>query len=119
MYEKLKKSHNIDVQISPNVLKQYPIARELNYEAVNNNRSRNRNKLLYDYKIQNPVDFSKLFLNTQMAQYSGFDETCDSAALLNIIMFSDVKSIVGQIADKVSNFILIFLVNFVQLNSSK
>ncbi|VDH97938.1 Hypothetical predicted protein [Mytilus galloprovincialis] len=82
MYKTLKKSYKIDMQIYPNVLQKYPVARNLNYEAVNNNRSvlfRGKNDLPnYDYKIQNPVDLSKLFLNTQMTQYTGFDETCDS-----------------------------------------
>lgn len=113
MYKTLKKSHKIDVQIYPNILQKYPVARKLNYEAVNNNRSvlfRGKNDYPnYDYKIQNPVDLSKLFLNTQMAQYTGFDETCDSSVLLNIIMFSDVTSIVGQLADKVSTLITYIL----------
>ncbi|CAC5390663.1 unnamed protein product [Mytilus coruscus] len=104
LFNTLKQSYKIDVQMYPNILQNYPVARLLNYEAVNNNRSilfrGKKDYPNYDYKIQNAVDLSKLFLNTQMAQYAGFDETCDSSALLNIIMYSDVTSIVGHLADK-------------------
>ncbi|CAG2232118.1 unnamed protein product [Mytilus edulis] len=75
----------------------------LNYEAVNNNKivrsGKRKDYKNYDYKIQNPVDFSKLFLSTSMAQYVGFNETCDSSALLTIIMCSD-RSCIGQLADQ-------------------
>lgn len=105
VFNTLKQSHNIDTQCYPNHLKCYPGAVNLNYEAINNNRivrsGRNRNYQNYDYKIQNPVEFSKLYLNTNMAQYTGFDDTCDSSALLNIIMCSDT-SVLGRLADQVS-----------------
>ncbi|VDI48370.1 Hypothetical predicted protein [Mytilus galloprovincialis] len=104
MYKRLKQSHKIDVQKYPNILQKYPVARLLNYEAINNNRNilfrGKKDYPNYDYKIQNAVDLSKLFLNSQMAQYAGFDETCDSSVLLNIIMHSDVTSIVSNLADK-------------------
>ncbi|XP_052074713.1 uncharacterized protein LOC127712365 [Mytilus californianus] len=48
------------------------------------------------------MEFSKLFLNANMAQYTGFDETCDSSALLNIIMCSDT-SVLGRLADQLRN----------------
>lgn len=109
MYKRLKQSHKIDVQTYPNILQKYPVARLLNYEVINNNRTilfrGKKDYPNYDYKIQNAVDLSKLFLNSQMAQYAGFDETCDSSVLLNIIMHSDVTSIVSNLADKVSTSI--------------
>ncbi|CAC5366487.1 unnamed protein product [Mytilus coruscus] len=104
-FNTLKKSDKIDIQCYPNQLKCYKGTVHLNYEAINNNRivrsGRNKDYQNYDYKIQNPVEFSKLFLNANMAQYTGFDETCDSSALLNIITCSDT-SVLGQLADKVS-----------------
>ncbi|CAG2203968.1 unnamed protein product [Mytilus edulis] len=106
VFNTLKQSHNIDTQCYPNHLECYPGAVNLNYEAINNNRivrsGRNRNYQNYDYKIQNPVEFSKLYLNTNMAQYTGFDDTCDSSALLNIIMCSDT-SVLGRLADQLRN----------------
>lgn len=40
----------------------------------------------YNYKVQNAVDFSKLFLPLNIAHYTAFDEACDSSALLGIII---------------------------------
>lgn len=96
---------NIDTQCYPKYLELYQKA-VLNYEAANNNKivlsGKRKDYKNYDYKIQNPVDFSKLFLSTSMAQYVGFDETCDSSALLTIIMCSD-RSRLGGLADQVSS----------------
>lgn len=93
----------INTQVYPNYLKFYPktgTRHNLNYEAVNNNINAPRLKKPKDYKIYNPVEFSKLFLATNMAKYVGFDETCDSSALLNIIGRSDTSPI-GTVADEV------------------
>ena len=68
--------------------------KDLNYEAINNNKSlvwvrgKGDNRS-YDYNVQNDVDFSKLFLQTHMAQYIGFDDTCDLSALLSLIIDID------------------------------
>lgn len=62
----------------------------LNYEAINNNKTTSKNqKSMYDYQVRNHVDFSKLFLATNMAIYTAFDETVDISALLGIIINID------------------------------
>lgn len=107
MYNSLKQSHNIDKQCHPDILDVYPVGgKELNYETVNDNRTKYgsgqfKHNAKLDYEIQNSVDFSKLFFNNiNMAQYTGFDETCDSSALLNIIICSD-KHPLPQVAKEV------------------
>ncbi|CAG2243217.1 unnamed protein product [Mytilus edulis] len=69
--------------------------REIEYSSHTGNRAPN-----YDYKVQNAVDLSKLFLETRMAHYKGFDESCDSSALLGIIVSIDMFPAVVQIAAK-------------------
>ena len=44
---------------------------------------------MYDYKVRNHVDFSKLFLATNIAIYTAFDETVDISALLGMIINID------------------------------
>jgi hypothetical protein len=77
----------------------------LNYEAINNNSkiiSKHR-KSKYDYKVRNHVDFSKLFLATNMAIYTAFDETVDISALLGMIINIDTfPQNVRNISDQVS-----------------
>ncbi|CAC5362364.1 unnamed protein product [Mytilus coruscus] len=90
---KLTVQHKIDTQTYPTRLQRYPQTDGiyLNYEAVNNNKDKYKYmKQHYDYKIKNAVDLSKLFLNTDMAKYNGFDETCDSSALLGLIINLDL-----------------------------
>jgi uncharacterized protein (UPF0147 family) len=57
---------------------------------------------MYDYKVRNHVDFSKLFLATNMAIYTAFDETVDISALLGMIINIDtfpqnVRNIAAQV----------------------
>lgn len=107
MYNSLKQSHKIDKQCHPEILDVYPVGgKELNYETVNDNRTKFgsgqfKHNAKLNYEIHNSVDFSKLFFNNiNMAQYTGFDETCDSSALLNIIICSD-KHPLPQVAKEV------------------
>lgn len=81
----------IDTQTYPTHLKRYgPTNTPLNYEAVKNNKTTYGNQIAkYDYKIKNVVDLSKLFLQTHMVHYTGFDDTCDSSALLGLIINID------------------------------
>ncbi|XP_063412588.1 uncharacterized protein LOC134695295 [Mytilus trossulus] len=92
---RLKKVHQ---QIYGSHLKRYaPTNTILNYEAINNNKtSFGRTKALYDYKIKSPVDLSKLFLQTHMAHFTAFDDSCDSSALLGIIVNIDRFPVVIQ-----------------------
>lgn len=90
LYETLCVQHKIDTQTYLTSLKRYPSTGKdgiyLNYEAVNKNKDNNGyNKQNYDYEIKNAVDLSKLFLKTDMANYKGFDEICDSSTLLGLI----------------------------------
>ncbi|CAC5387269.1 unnamed protein product [Mytilus coruscus] len=90
-YNQLSCHHKIDTQIYPNHLQRYqPTNTYLNYEIINNNKAKHGyKKANYDYTIKNAVDLSKLFLQTHMAHYTGFDETCDSSALLGLIINID------------------------------
>ncbi|VDI82861.1 Hypothetical predicted protein [Mytilus galloprovincialis] len=90
LYETLCVQDKIDTQTYQTRLKRYPSTGKegiyLNYEAVNKNKDNNGyNKQNYDYEIKNAVDLSKLFLKTDMANYKGFDEICDSSTLLGLI----------------------------------
>ncbi|CAG2247237.1 unnamed protein product [Mytilus edulis] len=87
-YNELIHNYKIDTQIYPGHLQRDPqTGIFLNYEAVNNNKaSYGKNVAKYDYTIKNAVDLSKLFLQTHMAHYTGFDVTCDSSALLGLII---------------------------------
>lgn len=81
--------YKIDNQNYPSHLKKYSRT-YLNYEMINKNKDNfgkwtNR----YDYRVKNPVDLSKLFLQTHMAKYQGIDDTCDSSALLGMIINID------------------------------
>ncbi|XP_063412537.1 uncharacterized protein LOC134695249 [Mytilus trossulus] len=65
-----------------------PTKTQLNYQAINNNKTK-RNKAQYDYRVKTPVDLSRLFLQTYMAHFTAFDDSCDSSALLGIIVNID------------------------------
>lgn len=108
LYNSLQQTHGIQTQTYPKQLRICPTSgRELNYEAINNNsliprvrRKPDVNK--YDYKVTNHVEFSKLFLNTFMAQYTALDDTCDLSALLGIIINIDkFPQTVQNVASKV------------------
>ncbi|CAG2200900.1 unnamed protein product [Mytilus edulis] len=91
LYNSLKLSDQIDLQTHQRHLRTYGTTRfYLNYEAINRNKLSHGNRTaLYDYKIQNAVDLSKLFLQTHMIHYTAFNETCDSSALLGMIINID------------------------------
>ena len=60
---------------------------------------------MYDYKVRNHVDFSKLFLATNMAIYTAFDETIDISALLGMIINIDTfPQNVRKISDQVKYY---------------
>lgn len=90
-YDILVKSSNIDGQLFPGYVKKHPATStyEFNYKSINNNNGEKRGPRFYDYRVKNSVDYSKLFLLPHMAWFTGFDETCDSSALLGILLKSD------------------------------
>ncbi|XP_052075456.1 uncharacterized protein LOC127712898 [Mytilus californianus] len=91
LYNELTLNHKIDTQTYPTHLKQYqPTKTYLNYEAVNNSKATHGyQKAKYDYAIKSVVDISKLFVQTHMAHYTGFDETCNSSSVLGLIINID------------------------------
>ncbi|CAG2214271.1 unnamed protein product [Mytilus edulis] len=110
LYEELILRQKIDSQTYPAHLKQYqPTKAYLYYEAVNNNKAvYDYQYAKYDYKIKSVVDLSKLFLQPHMAHYTGFDDTCDSSAVLGLIINIDkfpavVQTDAQDVRDKVRN----------------
>ncbi|CAG2194573.1 unnamed protein product [Mytilus edulis] len=74
----------------------------LNYGSVEKDSIKNN-------KIQNAIDLSKLFLQPFMAKYTGFNETCDSSALLGLIMHvgnKNEKNGQKRYVNKVNNFVI-------------
>lgn len=98
MYTSLVASDHINTQTSHNYLRTYlPTKTKLNYEAINNNKTLYGGQTWkYDRCVKNPFDLSKLFLPTHMAQYIASDSTCDSSALLAIIINIDQFPLVVQ-----------------------
>ncbi|CAC5423711.1 unnamed protein product [Mytilus coruscus] len=97
LYNSLVSSHSIDTQSCNGYLKKYPATNKyfLSYESINNNRSvpktKKYNKWMndyqkYDFKVTSHVNLSKLFLQPHMALYSAIDESCDSSALLGMVI---------------------------------
>ncbi|VDI13262.1 Hypothetical predicted protein [Mytilus galloprovincialis] len=91
LYNALIVSDNIDKQTHNTHLKLYkPTNKGLNYEAINTNYDKfGKSVKQYDYKVYNAVDLSKLFLQTHMAKYTAIGDSCDSSALLGIIINID------------------------------
>ncbi|VDI17085.1 Hypothetical predicted protein [Mytilus galloprovincialis] len=108
LYQTLMLSDQIDLQTQTKYLRTYGVASNyLNYEAINNNKTTHGYRtVLYDYKVQNAVDLSKLFLQTHMAQYTGFDGSCDSSALFGMITKIDKFPVnVQTVANDVSIYL--------------
>ncbi|XP_052080610.1 uncharacterized protein LOC127718585 [Mytilus californianus] len=110
LYNSLKSSDSIDKQGNNKYLKKYPATNTyyLNYESINNNRNEKRNYWKYDYNVTSHVDLSKLFLLPNMANYSGIDESCDSSALLGMIIGISsfppgVKAVAEKIRENIRN----------------
>lgn len=76
----------------------------LNYEAINNNKHLGlKQQSRFNYRVKDSVDLSKLFLQTNFAQYTGFDDSCDLSALLGIIIKTGICSSTAKgFAEKVS-----------------
>ncbi|VDI67910.1 Hypothetical predicted protein [Mytilus galloprovincialis] len=100
LYSALKLSDQIDIQTQTKYLRKYGAANfYLNYEAINNNKATHGHRsVLYDYRVHNAVDLSKLFLQTHMSHYTTFDEACDSSALLGMINKIDKFPLIVQTA---------------------
>ena len=108
-----KQSVGIDSQSYPHQREDYGTTykKKLNYEAINNNKTIPKHqKSMYDYKVRNHVDFSKIFLATNMAIYTAFDETVDISALLGMIINIDTfPQNVRNIADQVRYYYYVYI----------
>lgn len=117
LYTSLVSTDAIQTQGYSTYLQKYPATNiySLNYESINNNnhlpkKKKKKRKWIkdyqsYDYKVTSHVNLSKLFLQPNMACYSGFNESCDSSALLGIVINSNsFPSSVQTDAEKVSVF---------------
>ncbi|CAC5372847.1 unnamed protein product [Mytilus coruscus] len=91
LWYSLTRDNKINQQTFGSYLKRYaPTNTELNYEAINSNKTMHgRNGARYDYKVKSPVDLSRLFIQTHMAHFTAFDDSCDSSALLGLIVNID------------------------------
>ena len=84
-YNAYKTSNNIHNQLHPTHL-QKDGSKTLNYEPINNNyQLHKKNVRFYDYRVASHVDFAKLYLQTHMAKFSSFDESCDPSATLGLL----------------------------------
>ena len=108
LFTSLKSSHGIDSQTYPNVLEKYPqpSGYALNYQAINNNirfGKLTKNKRSYDYRVGSELELSKIFLQTHMTHYTGFNETCDASALYGIILnCGQFQPLVSTVVERVS-----------------
>ncbi|XP_071150632.1 uncharacterized protein [Mytilus edulis] len=112
LYNSLVSSDTIDTQGYNRYLRKYPASNRyfLNYDSINNNNSVPKKKIYnkwindyqnFDYKVASHVDLSKLFLQPNMAHYSGFNESCDSSALLGLVInISSFPPIIQTDAEK-------------------
>ncbi|XP_071149401.1 uncharacterized protein [Mytilus edulis] len=91
----LTRRNKIHKQTYGSHLESYAPNTQLNYQAINKNTTK-RNKAQYDYRVRSAVDLSRLFLKTHMAHFTAFDDSCDSSALLGIIVNIDRFSPVVQ-----------------------
>lgn len=97
LYHSLVSSDSINTQGYHRYLRKYPATNKyfLNYESINNNRSLPKKKINnkslndyqnFDYKVTSHVELSKLFLQPNVAHYFGIDESCESSALLGLVI---------------------------------
>ena len=106
-YNKFKSSHSIHLQTHPTYLKKDK-KHKLNYEAINNNHARRGHPSGHDYKVASHVDMAKLYLQTHMAKFRAFDESCDPSATLGILSTAScfspaVRASSGDVRARVRN----------------
>lgn len=66
-----------------------PSFQKLKFQNINTNLQRHaRNKKLYNYRVNSPVDLAKLYLPDYLAEFSAFDESMDLSAILRLLGFS-------------------------------
>ena len=81
----LKPPVEIDKQTSGRFVKNLPpSAMKLNYDSINNNTAHKSVKM-YDYAVKDPLSLAKLFVKPFMANFTGFDHTMDTSAVLSVM----------------------------------
>ena len=61
-----------------------PSTLKLNYGSINNNNIVKSPKA-YDYTVKDPLSLAKLFVKPFMANFTGFDQTMDTSAVLSVV----------------------------------
>ncbi|XP_031551272.1 uncharacterized protein LOC116288602 [Actinia tenebrosa] len=88
-YTKLKTSYNIHNQVHEGRLVN-DAGQALKYCSINNNGTKNVKD--YDYNVTSAIDLAKLYLKSHMAQFTGFNDTCDLSAVLGVLSSASVFS---------------------------
>jgi hypothetical protein len=65
------------IQLNPSTL-------DLNYKNINNNNVHN-SPHVFDYAVKEPLSLAKLFVQPFMSEFTGFDVTMDTSAVLSVI----------------------------------
>ena len=85
-----------------------PSTLNLNYININNNKTQASHKH-YDYSVKDDVSLAKLFVQPPMANFTVFDESLDSSAVLSILcgspnfVFYGIDIIASDVHAKVRN----------------
>ena len=70
-YNNLKGTHSIDTQVHGTHVEK-DASFKFNYGSINNNWANHKRKeRLYDYTVKSPVELAKLYLQPNMAQFTG------------------------------------------------
>ena len=83
-YELVKACKGIDSQIKSGRLMQWKGPFDLKYQNINSNDKLPKGHA-FDYRVTSHVDFAKLYLESFMAKFNGFDEHCDASAVLSLL----------------------------------
>ena len=94
-YENVKTHRGIDSQSKSGRLMKWPC--DLKYENINGNDKLPKGHDL-DYRVTSHVDFAKLYLQSHMAKFNGFDEECELSTILNLLIRVPVFSASVRVA---------------------
>ena len=72
-----------------------------NYKSINNNEKKSRGA--YDFAVKDSLSLAKLFLQPNMAKFTGFDETMDMSAILGVMCNAKPFSSAAADAETVRN----------------
>ncbi|XP_031551165.1 uncharacterized protein LOC116288505 [Actinia tenebrosa] len=105
-YTNLKASNHIDNQVHGGQLV-YDGYKALNYRSINNNNTIKKEKN-HNYNVTSAVDLAKLYLQPHMANFTGFNDTCDLSAVLGVlssasVFSSDVQDFSSKVRKEVRN----------------